>query len=241
VTIIPAPRRLVVLLIAFSVTAQAEESRLTKRQFTESQWSEIEAGAAEWNLREEEWLRYRDLMQGARGIWTPNVDPLTALGAHARTAEERRRYAELLVRREASRVEGELAFQRAVTVAWQSLYPSQQRLRAPQPQSATLLSLEATRPVRYGLVLEPDCRACRTTLVTYLERLQKNQRLEALDIYLRNTGGDDRVLQDWASENAVPVELVSATRITLNHGDQYQGGVPQIWVLRKDGQWQSAR
>ncbi|MCA8836599.1 MAG: TIGR03759 family integrating conjugative element protein [Proteobacteria bacterium] len=237
--------RLVLLLLALQLIVasfvEADESRLTKRHFTETQWQEIDIRAAEWELREDEWLRYQELMRGARGIWTPNVDPLTALGAHARSADERRRYAELLVRREANRVEGELAFQRAVTEAWQSLYPAQPRLRATPSPSRTLLSLEAGTPVRYGLVLEPDCRACSTALKSYLEQLRKNTSLEALDIYLRNTGGDDEVLQQWASANAVPVELVSATRITLNHGDQYEGGAPQVWALRKDGKWQSVR
>ncbi len=237
--------RLILLFLAlqhvFAATVEADDSRLTKRQFSETQWLEIKTHAAEWELREDEWLRYQELMRGARGIWTPNVDPLTALGAHARNSEERRRYAELLVRREANRVEGELAFQRAVTDAWQTLYPAQPRLRAAPTPSRTLLSLEAGTPVRYGLVLEPDCRACITALTSYLEQLQKNPKLEALDIYLRNTSGDDQVLQDWASANAVPVALVSSARITLNHGDQYEGGAPQVWALRKDGQWQSVR
>ena len=232
---------IIAFLFVLNTVVLADDSRLTKRNFTETQWHEIEIRAAEWELREDEWLRYQELMRGARGIWTPNVDPLTALGAHARSADERRRYAELLVRREASRVEGELAFQRAVTAAWQSVYPAQPRLRAAPTPSRTLLSLEAGTPVRYGLVLEPDCRACSTALKSYLEQLRKNPSLEALDIYLRNTGGDDEVLQEWASANEVPVELVSAARITLNHGDQYEGGAPQVWALRKDGKWQSVR
>ena len=80
---------------------------------------------------------------------------------------------------------------------------------------------------------------CRTTLREYLNRIRRNPSLQALDIYLRKTGGDDQVLSDWASANAVPVELVSAARVTLNHGDQYQGNAPQIWALKKDGQWQN--
>lgn len=234
-------RLILVLLLLQSATLDADESRRTKREFTETQWLEIQSRATEWDLREEEWLRYQELMRGARGIWTPNVDPLTALGAHARSADERRRYAELLVKREANRVEGELAFQRAVVEAWRSQFPNQLRLRAPQTSSPTLMSLESGTPVRYGLVLEPNCRTCISTLKSYLTQLKENPNLEALDIYLRNTAGDDRVLQEWAIVNAVPVELVSATRITLNHGDQYEGTAPQVWALSKDGQWQSVR
>ncbi|HNH65053.1 MAG TPA: TIGR03759 family integrating conjugative element protein, partial [Thauera aminoaromatica] len=53
--------------------------------------------ARDWGLRPEEWARYRQLMQGPLGIYSPNLDPLTALGIEARSDEERNRYAELQV------------------------------------------------------------------------------------------------------------------------------------------------
>src|SRR5574343_545328 len=40
--------------------------------------------ARDWGLRPEEWARYRQLMQGPLGIYSPNLDPLTALGIEAR-------------------------------------------------------------------------------------------------------------------------------------------------------------
>ncbi|MDT1899235.1 TIGR03759 family integrating conjugative element protein, partial [Acinetobacter baumannii] len=53
----------------------------------------------------------------------PDLDPITALGIEARTAEERRRFAELSVQQDFKRVEAELAFQREVDAAWKRLYP----------------------------------------------------------------------------------------------------------------------
>lgn len=222
--------------------ANADDTRVLNRQFSETQRQEIKAQAAEWQLTEDEWVRYQELMQGARGTWSPNLDPLTALGAHANSESERRRYAELFVRREYVRVEGELAFQRAVTQAWSDVFPVKRRLQAPRVQQANfLIELDASTPIRYGLVLEPNCAFCRVKLDEYLDRLRGNPSLEALDIYLRKTGGDDQILSEWASANEVPVELVSAARVTLNHGDQYQGRAPQVWALQKDGQWQSVQ
>src|SRR3546814_285996 len=66
--------------------------------------------AHEWNLQAEEWARYRQLMQGPLGVYSPNLDPLTALGIEARSEEERRRYAELQVQAEAQRVGKTLAY-----------------------------------------------------------------------------------------------------------------------------------
>lgn len=77
-----------------------------------------EQRAQDWGLRTDEWTRYRELMQGPLGVYSPSLDPLTALGIEARSDEERRRYAELQVRAEARRVEKTLAYQRAYDAAW---------------------------------------------------------------------------------------------------------------------------
>ena len=59
--------------------------------------------ASDWGLQPQEWARYRELMDGPLGIYSPNLDPLSALGIEARTDEERRRYAELELRRMSAR------------------------------------------------------------------------------------------------------------------------------------------
>ena len=77
-------------------------------------------GGSDWGLQPQDG-RYRELMDGPLGIYSPNLDPLSALGIEARTDEERRRYAELQVQIEARRVEKLLAYQRAYDEAWQRL------------------------------------------------------------------------------------------------------------------------
>lgn len=72
--------------------------------------TELSQKAQEWGLTTEEWQRYLELQKGERGIWSPNLDPLTTLGIEAKTEEERTRYAELLARKMYERVERELAF-----------------------------------------------------------------------------------------------------------------------------------
>ncbi len=79
----------------------------------------------------QESARYRELMDGPLGIYSPNLAPLSALGIEARTDEERSRYAELQVQVEARRVEKLLAYQRAYDEAWQRLHPGMQRVNLP--------------------------------------------------------------------------------------------------------------
>ena len=90
--------------------------------------SSDERSPRDWGLHQDEWSRYKQLMQGPLGTYSPNLDPLTALGIEARTDEERRRYAELQVVVEARRVEKMLAYQRAYDAAWQRLRPGAQRV-----------------------------------------------------------------------------------------------------------------
>ena len=67
--------------------------------------------APSWGLTEQEWTRFEQIQAGPRGFWSPNLDPLTALGVEAETDQERQRYAELQVALEAKRAERELAYQ----------------------------------------------------------------------------------------------------------------------------------
>jgi hypothetical protein len=55
--------------------------------------------AAMWGISVDELSRARFLMQGPRGAFSaPNISPLEALGMHAKTDQERRRYAKLFAR-----------------------------------------------------------------------------------------------------------------------------------------------
>jgi hypothetical protein len=109
--------------------AQSQERPLAARVLDDR-------AASEWGLQPQEWARYRELMDGPLGIYSPNLDPLSALGIEARTDEERRRYAELQVQVEARRVEKLLAYQRAYDEAWQRLNPGMQRVNLPDDKPA---------------------------------------------------------------------------------------------------------
>ena len=177
--------------------------------------------AAAWNLSAEDRSRYEELMRGRRGLWTPDADPLLVLGAHARTAAERRRHAEAFVVAEHRRVEGELAFERAVQAAWARLFPRQPRIAAPPPVAA---------PERYAVVLDRDCADCGRTLRGYLKGAAP------VDVYVRGAADDDD-LRAWASAHGVDAADVRRGRVTVNHGDGgVPGDAPAVWA-RRGGRW----
>lgn len=107
---------LAVTLGAGAAETMRTEVRVSADEITRAQYPE---------LTEIEWLRFEGLMRGPRGYWTPNLDPVTTLGVHARTDAERTRYAELAARLEHDRIAGELAFAVAYADAWRRLYPDE--------------------------------------------------------------------------------------------------------------------
>ena len=77
----------VVLFAAFGASAQpapVTNSRMVPAQVQPGTDAALdERQAREWGLHPEEWARYRQLMQGPLGVYSPQLDPLTALGIEA--------------------------------------------------------------------------------------------------------------------------------------------------------------
>lgn len=216
--------------------ARSGESRIAPsatRPLTDARDDEVRA--REWGLRAEEWSRYRTLMQGPLGIYSPNLDPLTALGIEARSDDERRRYAELQVQAEARRVQKTLDYQRAYDAAWQRLYPNQQRVVLQDgPATGGSGTAEAGR---IALFVKEDCAACD-------QRVQQLQSAGTpMDVYLIGSRGDDERIRRWARRAGVDPTKVRARTITLNHdGGRWlslgaSGDLPAV-MREVGGQWQ---
>jgi integrating conjugative element protein (TIGR03759 family) len=189
--------------------------------------------ASEWGLQPQEWARYRELMDGPLGIYSPNLDPLSALGIEARTDEERRRYAELQVQVEARRVEKLLAYQRAYDEAWQRLNPGMQRVNLPDDKPGA-----GTRGSgRMAVFVKDGCAACGQLV----QRLQSSGA--EFDLYMVGSRQDDARIRDWAKRAQIDPARVRAGSITLNHdgGRWLSLGLPgdlPAAVREVNGQWQ---
>ncbi len=219
----------------FAQSAPVTASRMAQTQVQNSADAALdERQARDWGLKPDEWARYRQLMQGPLGTYSPNLDPLTALGIEARSSDEQRRYAELQVQAEARRVEKLLAYQRAYDAAWQRLYPNQPRLSLP---SATSTSSFFTAAPRIAVFIKDNCATCDRTV----QRLQAAGT--AFDIYMVGSGDDDAHIRAWAQRIALDPGKVRARTITLNHDDGrwaslgVSGDVPAV-VRQMNGQWQ---
>lgn len=162
-----------------------------------------------WGLSTDEWTRYEQLMRGPLGIYSPNLDPLTALGIEARSDAERQHYAELQVRAEAQRVQKELTYQQAYDAAWKRLYPDQAPLRPLTSAPGPGVTLAHT--TRLAVFVKDDCAACDARV----RQLQASGA--AFDIYMVGSRGDDTRIRAWAQRVGIDLAKVRARTITLNH------------------------
>lgn len=189
--------------------------------------------AAQWGLTSQEWTAYEQVMRDRRGVWSPGLDPITALGVSAETAAERKRYAELYVRTEFERTRKELAFQLAVDSAWARLYPE-----TPLIGSRSAAKDAAQGASRYALIVTPDCTECTTLLQQRLDTLVSEAQ-EGVDVHVVGTGGNDEVLKEWMATQPELLAALKRGRATVNHGNQFQdlSRFPAIYSKTRGGQW----
>ncbi|MBS7560148.1 TIGR03759 family integrating conjugative element protein [Pseudomonas sp. RC4D1] len=209
----------------------------SSQEFQSRSTGDDEYQAQAWGLKQDEWARYRQLMQGPLGVYSPNIDPLTALGIEARNDDELRHYAQLQVQAEAIRVEKLLVYQRAYDEAWRLLYPDLQRVSL-SDESPTLGSPSMpTGSGRLAVFVKENCNDCEHLIsrltVTGAE----------FDLYMVGDSQDDAKIREWARRAKIAPNKVNGGQITLNHDAgrwlslNLPGDLPAVvrWV---DSQWQ---
>lgn len=216
---------LALIMLSPQALAATDTSVVENSQTTQSQTQALKQKAGEWGLSLEDYQRYQQLMDGPRGIQSPGLDPLSALGIEARTPAERRQYAEKWVKEEFARTQKELDFQREINAAWQRLYPDR--------RPVNLAGVTRDTGGRLALfVKSKDCPTCDVRLSTVLNGNRP------VDIYLVDSEGDDDMLRQWARVHRIPTEKVHSRQITLNHdgGRWLRFGNGMMPVLLQQGE-----
>lgn len=227
--------------LALSPPLMATETRQLNKASIESQPSitpDKSEAAREWGLSPQEWTRYQQIMQGPRGIQSPGLDPLSALGIEAQSADERQRFAELQVHTERQRVDKELAYQLAYDQAFARLYPDEKIIQLSSPQSSPATPRSVLKSDgRLAMFVEENCKSC----IVSVQRLQKQK--QAFDLYFIGGQGDDERIRRWAILAGIEPASVRSRQVTLNHDDgrwlglRLGGKLPAL-VREVNGKWQ---
>jgi integrating conjugative element protein (TIGR03759 family) len=201
---------------AKSDTTQSEAVEYRQTDLRDIQHQRVEL----WGLDNAEWQRYRQLMKGIRGSVSPStLSPIEVLGIHARTPDERRRYARTWARMMREDAERILAFQLAYDEAQRELYPGTSLIDT--HKLAQLKQSTAVKPKeewdlndRLLFFTQTDCAICDVLW----DRLQSRfDSIGGIDVYFLDvSAGEESRIRSWATEKQLDPLRLRDRKLTLN-------------------------
>lgn len=206
-------------------------SKTPSAETSVSRTVELKTLAKRWSLDQEEYQRYRDLIQGPLGKWNPDLDPLLALGMFATSRQQEQRYAELYAQQEFELTERALKFQQAYRSAFERLYPNaamlDQRLLAPyfvhQQQKSAMRASKRLAQKRFVegdrlLLFVPwNCQQCQSE-ISQLMGLLSGTPTSGVDVYVRDAQ-DDEAVRAWANTHRIKTAWFKDQRLSLNRDE----------------------
>lgn len=225
-----------VLLCSFGVSAEEQtkpmppENVQPPSSYEERVVSE-EAFKDTWNLSQEDYDKYLEALEGPFGYYTPKLErnPIMALGVTAETMSERMEYARKHVAVEFEKNIKVIAWQLAVSLAWQEKYPSTPRFaNQKKDKFKRVSSIEGfENGERVRLYMTMDCRECDKAFEKLYGRLQRGGG--GVDVYFVDTPKPSVVdISQWAMSQGLSEAEVKRKDVTLNYGDQSINAVPVI-------------
>ncbi len=235
---------LVIVLLTNSISSYANSLKQQPLQYISANHLAVkkdESSRKHWSLSIQEWTRYKSLLNGIRGSISPaTISPIEVLGVHARTDQERRKYAELWAMMMREDVERTIAFQRAYDEANIKLFPNESLF------SSDALALNQPKVFETGdrvliFIKMKNCPEC----VQMIQRLLLEEKIKklTLDIYFIDTNSkqDNTAIRQWAEKHNIDKSRLKSGKVTLNHdnGNLYKitkqliNKVPLVYTLNK--------
>lgn len=165
--------------------------------------------ASFWDLDLDEWKEYKRLMQGPRGLWTPELDPVHVLGINAKTEGEREKYAMKMARMEYARMEREGAFSKAYHQQYNKLLGDTVMYPVTQKKDDSNRNKYPETRLKFFVTLPCDGPACKFKVTGWI------QNGDPFDAYF--IGANNHEIKLWAQKMGIPPLLVKSGQITLNH------------------------
>ena len=192
----------------------ASEHQETSTRFTSSASLLTDNQRAKlWGLDISEWQEYKRLMQGPRGLWTPNLDPVQVLGMNAKTPAEMQKYAKKMAKMEYDRLTREGAFDKAYSHAYQKLlngavlFPINKAAKENKKDS-NQTPVFWNKRIQFYVKLPCDDE-CLPQMKTWLDDGVN------LDIFFLDS--KNAAIKSWAVKMGISPLLVTSKQVTLNH------------------------
>lgn len=212
---------LLIMMIAISASAESITSTPTLQTETVSttdtnsgtQLTKDEKSLAKlWMLSESDWVKYKKIMVGPRGIWSPGIDPITALGVEETDPVQRKHYAEIWMKVESRRAELEIAFEMERSIAAKKMFPNTPVVNNSNWVSEWEKSRESVRKIIHLFVDVSCMEKCRDFFRQINGSIGSNAQMA---IFFKD-GATSEQIGKWAAFMGIPPETVKTKKITLN-------------------------
>lgn len=224
---------LVLSCFVFSVTAGTEpntvhQEKVVQDRIVDTQQDRIlMSQAIDAGLSAEDVTRYKQIMEGPNGAYYRRGDAnmFYVLGAEANTNEESMRYARLWVRSMDGYYTKLAKMIQMYSIASTEYYGE-------NPIMFDILGRDVTsngpftdsigKVGRVKLYINANgCSECDQLVKREIGKLE-SALIAGIDIFVVDSNGRDQVVQNWAKNQRIPLQLVRERLITLNHDDGNQ-------------------
>ena len=219
--ILPCVIGLIVLLI--TLPAAADEINESDTALRQSQSKDSDEKLANlWDLSIDEYREYQLIMEGPRGNWTPNLDPITVLGINAKSLAERNEYAEKLAKLERARVTRELAFEMAYQQAQQKLFGHIPLYETAEAKVAQWSGLgEASKAKTVNVFINSLCETCKAVSTRILK--------SGVSVNFYFVGFTAEAIKQWAVDLGITGQMINSKKVTLN----FDGGRSNTLAIKR--------
>lgn len=171
-------------------------------------------------LTDREFARYKYIMEYTpRGYWTPDIDPVTALGVSASTEQERVRYANIAYQLKNSRDEKQNAFYKTALHTERLNNPNSNRWKTNNEMKFGFSeTLPSNKQSLTSVFLKPaDCKADENCIDFVLNLITSNSTYNKTDFYFVKSSPSE--ISDFVVSLNLDTNKIENGDITLNIED----------------------
>lgn len=191
--------------------------------------------AEQWQVTQQEYRRYLEILQSPRAYFTPNLDknPLLALALEAETDEERRSLADRWVQIELDNNIKVVRWQLEVTNAWKRQFPDVPRFVYKNPELSqyrisTMSETSTTDEKRAQLFVRASyCDACVAAFERELNALNRG-KLGGIDVHFVDKPSKVTITEWAVARNISPEDVNNTRRVTLNWASSNANAIPHV-------------
>ena len=193
--------------------AESEKMRIIRG---EAELTEYEKFLAkEFRLTEDDMKKYKKIMVGKRGIWSPGLDPISALGVEEKDPVERDRYAKLWLEIEGEKVRLQFEFERAVANKRKDVFGEMLPFNT-QPAVEKWLKKRNRPNANIDVYVNANCLENCQKRIRDVQRTRGRGRLNFW--FVGDVTPTDTEIVAWAEFHDIDPAQVQKRVITLNNG-----------------------